>query len=403
MSDTSVIAILGLVLILAFVSIFFGITLINTLFGPFLGKTSRKLSDEELPFLSVCVPARNEEHNITRLINGLAQQKYPHFEVLVWNDRSTDATGNLLDSLSSEYPFLRVFHSHDEPPKGWTGKNYACHSLSQRANGEILIFTDADNIHEPHALRATVERMQRLSLDMLSAFPEQITGTFAEKLAIPVVDMFVYSGLPLWLTYYAPFPSLAAANGQWIAFRREAYSLIGGHQAVKNQVVEDVSLARITKKIRVHGKRLRMLTTAGTDTIYCRMYSSRAEVEQGFGKNLFGLTDYRTSIFFSIFAVLFVMYVIPYLIAGFRILDVFVFSSPISAYFDGLLCVSISLMLAQRALLAWRFQHPFWVGIIFHPFSILYILYISVISFRNVRAGFVEWKGRKIQVFTSQK
>ena len=79
-------------------------------------------------------------------------------------------------------------------------------------------------------------------------FPEQKTHTFFEKLIIPVVDLFLYSFLPLWLTYYLPQPSLAAANGQWIAFRKKSYEKMGGHSQVKEQIVKDVELSRLAKK-----------------------------------------------------------------------------------------------------------------------------------------------------------
>ena len=148
-------------------------------------------------------------------------------------------------------------------------------------------------VPHPNAIANTVAYMQQLKLGLLSAFPEKVTVTLAEKLVVPVVDMFVYAGLPLWLTYYSRFPSLAAASGLWIAFTRETYQQTGGHQAVSNQIVEDVELSRLAKKHRI-----KILTTAGTGIVTCRMYQSFNEVWDGFSKNLFGLVRYKTIPFF---------------------------------------------------------------------------------------------------------
>ena len=243
-----------------------------------------------------------------------------------------------------------------------------------------MIFTDADNRPAPNAIVNTVAYMQTLELGLLSAFPEKITVTLAEKLVVPVVDMFVYAGLPLWLTYFSRFPSLAAASGLWIAFTREAYQQVGGHQAVSNQIVEDVELSRLAKK-----KGIRILTSAGTRVVSCRMYHSFSEVWGGFSKNLFGLVRYKTLPFFILMLGLFIMCALPYITVGF---------APLRAPS----IIAITMNIALRMVLALKYRHPFWTSVILHPFGVLLTLLIGINSFFQVRRGRPQWKGRQINL-----
>ena len=227
--------IIGIIAGILFIAIF------NAFTAPMLKK---RLPLLDHPSVSVLVPARNEERNIADCLEGLIAQNYRDFEIIVLNDHSVDRTAELVNKYGTLDARIKLIEGKPLP-EGWTGKNWACHQLSQEARGEILLFTDADNRHATDAIANTVGWMQKLNLGLFSAFPQQITVTLPEKLVIPVVDMFVYAALPLWLTYYAHSPSLSAANGQWIAFTQEAYQQIGGHQEVRNKVVEDVELSRL--------------------------------------------------------------------------------------------------------------------------------------------------------------
>ena len=289
-------------------AIVLSVTLCNAATAPMLKKS---VGLQSCPRVSVLIPARNEEANVEECIKGLLSQNYDTFKIHVLNDQSTDSTGAIIEEIGEQHPEVQAIHGKPLPT-GWSGKNWACHQLSQYADGEILIFTDADNRPEPNAIANTVAYMQKLELGLLSAFPEKVTGTLAEKLVVPVVDMFVYAGLPLWLTYFSRFPSLAAASGLWMAFTREAYQLIGGHQAVSNQIVEDVELSRLAKKSGI-----KILTTAGTRAVSCRMYQSFNEVWNGFSKNLFGLVGYKRIPFFILMLGLFTMCVLPYITVWF--------------------------------------------------------------------------------------
>ena len=357
-------------------AIILAVALFNALTAPMLKKS---IPLQNRPRISVLIPARNEEANVGACIEGFLSQNYDNFEILVLDDQSTDRTAAIIEKFSEQYPEVQAIRG--EPlPAGWLGKNWACHQLSQYANGEILIFTDADNCPAPSAVVNTVAYMQKLELGLLSAFPEKVTVTLAEKLVVPVVDMFVYAGLPLWLTYFSRFPSLAAASGLWIAFTRDAYQQIGGHQAVANQIVEDVELSRLAKK-----NGIKILTLAGTRVVSCRMYHSFSEVWSGFSKNLFGLVRYKTIPFFILMLALFAMCVFPYITVWF---------APLSE----LSIVAIVMNITVRIVLALKYRHPFFTSVVLHPFGVLLTLLIGINSFFQVRRGHLQWKGRQINL-----
>ena len=352
------------------------VTLFNTATAPMLKKAGECQNSQRV---SVLIPARNEETNIGGCIEGFLAQKYDNFEICVLDDQSTDRTGAIIEQFSQRHPEVQAIRG-ESLPSGWLGKNWACHQLSQHADGEILIFTDADNRPAPNALTYTVAYMQKFKLGLLSAFPEKVTVTLAEKLVVPVVDMFVYAGLPLWLTYFSRSPSLAAASGLWIAFTREAYEQINGHQGVSDQIVEDVELSRLAKRSGI-----KILTSAGTRVVCCRMYRSFSEVWNGFSKNLFGLVRYKTVPFFVLTSVLFTMCVLPYITVCF-------------ASLTKLSLVAISMNVAMRVVLALKYKHPFFTSVVLHPFGILITLLIGINSFYQVKRGRLEWKGRQIDM-----
>lgn len=306
---------------------------------------------------------------------GALRQRYPDFEVLVLDDQSTDETFAIASRWASRDPRFRALRG-SPTPAGWTGKNWACWQLAQAATGRILLFTDADTWHHPEALWRTVGWMERLRVDLLSAFPQQRVLTWAERLWVPLVhDVWLYSVLPLWTSYRFRHPALAAANGQWMAWRREAYERIGGHEAVRAEVLEDVVLARRLK--RAGG---RMIVVSGRGMVFGRMYRSAREVWEGFSKNLFGLLGYRSwAVGLLGLGVLFWI-VAPYALwaAG----------SPEAAALAGL-------NVLWRALAALFYRHPP-DSVLLHPIGALGVAVLALHSWRQHRRGRVQWKGRLV-------
>lgn len=352
------------------------ITVFNAMTAPMLKRAPKPGTT---PRVSVLVPARNEENNIGACLGALLEQDYPALEILVLDDNSSDRTSDRVRQFMTKDSRLRLL-AGKPLPSGWLGKNWACHQLSEHATGEILVFTDADNHYAPPALTHTVGWMQKYHLGMLSAFCHQITKTLPEKLAVPVVNMFVYSYLPMWLTYYSKAPSLAAANGQWLAFTRAAYETIGGHRAVRNHVVEDVELSRLAKR---HGEKI--LAVSAKDEVFSRMYHSARQVWEGYSKNLFGLMRFKTFPFFLILSLLLCIHITPYVLVWF-------------APFSGPALVAIAMNLATRVILSVKFAQPLFVGALLHPVSVAFVILIGLNSYRWHRTGSIKWKGRPVEV-----
>lgn len=239
-------------------------------------------SPQRPPVISFLVPARNEAATIRETVQHLLAQNYPSFELIVLDDGSSDRTAQFARTAGGEDPrFILVEGGAGDPPPGWAGKNWACQRLASHAQGEILIFTDADVRWEPAAASALVALMERSGADLLTVWPTQRAVSAAERLVVPLVDFAIFAYLPLVAVHYLPFAAFAAANGQCMAWRREAYGRVGGHEAVKGTVLEDVKMARLAKS---KGLRLRM--AQGNKLLRCRMYHNWDEVRDGFAKNL---------------------------------------------------------------------------------------------------------------------
>lgn len=354
---------------------FFLITLVNVLTGPHLSRAPI-LSKPYKEKISVLIPARNEEKNISTCIDSLLRLDPLPDEILILDDQSTDLTASIVRQYAEKYPKIRLI-SGRPLPDNWLGKNWACHQLAEESTGEILIFTDADNTYHSRVIEKTMGWMKIHDLDLLSAFPQQNLRSLPEKLVIPVVDMFVYSMLPLWLTRYSSYPSLSAANGQWMVFRRKAYQHMGGHDSVAAQVVEDVALARRAKR-----SGLKILTVSGTHAVYGRMYNNAEEVKDGFSKNLFGLTGFNTGLFFLIFFLMILTMVFPFIMILISQADYIRFA--------------VSLNLLIRFFLTAGYNHPPLASIVLHPFAIIYTARIALHSWRSYYKGTIVWKGRQI-------
>ena len=236
--------------------------------------------------VSIIVPARNEEANIERLVRSLVGQRGVR-EILIVDDQSGDRTREIAERLKAETPLLRVLHV-DLLPEGWLGKTYAATMGSREAAGDWLLFTDADTEHLPGSVAAVLELAQRNGADLLSLSPGQRTPTWWEKAVIPLIYVNL-ARLYRFEQVSDPKPAAAAANGQYLLIRREVYARMGGHQAVRNEILEDVELA---KRVKAGGGRLMFLP--GAAWVQTRMYGSFREMWRGWTKNLFLI--YRRSL-----------------------------------------------------------------------------------------------------------
>lgn len=282
-------------------------TLANLLTFPRLGRTPQPLPTTPSR-VSILIPARDEAGVIGSTVGALLAQDYPDFEVVLLDDQSSDGTAEAARVAAAGDLRLRVLTGWPLPD-GWLGKNWACQQLGEAASGEFLVFTDADVRWEPGALAALVGELSASGCDLLTVWPTQRTETMAERLVVPLMALAILGYLPALAVHVLPWPAFAAANGQCLAFRREAYATVGGHAAVRAEVVEDVALAR---RIKAAGLRLRMADGAGV--IGCRMYHNWPEVRDGYAKNI--LSGHAGSVLFLLLSTVFhwAVFLLPWLL-----------------------------------------------------------------------------------------
>jgi glycosyltransferase involved in cell wall biosynthesis len=230
--------------------------------------------------VSVLIPARNEEQNISLLLNDLKNQDYPNLEIIVFNDSSTDSTGEIVEGFAQTDNRIQLI-SAQGLTAGWLGKNHACFRMAQQANGKYLLFLDADVRLGANAISSSISFLKKHKLSLVSVFPKQLMKTRGEWLTVPIMNYILLSLLPLILVRKSGFASLAAANGQFMLFDAKTYRKYHPHKLLKNSKVEDISIARFLKRKR---EKIACLVTTGS--VECRMYTSYTDAVNGFSKNV---------------------------------------------------------------------------------------------------------------------
>jgi chlorobactene glucosyltransferase len=244
---------------------------------------ARPLRPHDAPSVSVIVPARDEAHNIGHCVGSLIASDYPDFEVIVVDDRSLDRTGAAARAAGSGFARrLLVIHGA-ELPEGWFGKQWACWQGYRAARGELLLFTDADTVHESSLLARSVAGLAAERADCLTVIGRQIMGSFWERLVQPHVFLLLAVRYPRMGE--RPLPRRrwrsAIANGQYLLFERGAYERLGGHAAVRYEAAEDLRLAQ--RLVQGGGRLVIRRSYEGLGT---RMYRGLGEVVAGWSKNM---------------------------------------------------------------------------------------------------------------------
>jgi chlorobactene glucosyltransferase len=252
----------------------------------------------DVPLISFCVPARNEERNIRACVESLLAQDYPNFEVIVLDDRSTDETPDILRELAAGDDRLRPISGSDLPA-GWAGKPNALYQASAEARGEWLCFVDADTFLSSTALSSCYIKALETNADMFTIMTFQIMGSFWEKTVMPLVMTALSVGFsPRKVN--DPSRKDAIANGQFILIKRSVYEAIGGHESVKDQIVEDKA---ISEQVKWNGYRL--IVADGMKMARTRMYTSLPEMWEGWTKNIYlGLSDRPSLMWLGVFGAL---------------------------------------------------------------------------------------------------
>jgi chlorobactene glucosyltransferase len=268
---------------------------------------------DDPPMVSICVPARNEERGIRACLQSLLKQDYPQFEVIVVNDHSTDSTGNLIHGLANSDSRLTALEG-EALPDGWLGKPFALYQAFHKAKGDILLFTDADPVFEPHALRTAVSTMQERDLDALTLMPKAEFGSFWERAVQPTIFGFIAS-LTRFKNVNDPDHKSAMGFGAFLMFKRSAYEAIGGHEGGRADVLEDVLIAKRLKKAG-----FKLLVADAKRLFSIRMYYGFIEIWTGWRKNMFlAMKRSVPRALYHVFMVL-AFVLTPYLVLGWNIM-----------------------------------------------------------------------------------
>jgi chlorobactene glucosyltransferase len=336
------------------------------------------------PFVSILVPARNEESNIESCVCSLLAQDYPCYQIIVLDDDSSDGTGQVLAALVEKDSRMRAI-AGKPLPEGWLGKPWACHQLWQAADGDLLLFTDADTRHNPRSVRDAVSALLAEGADLLSVLPQQETGACVEKLLVPLIPWSILSFAPLVLVNRAAVLGPSPAVGQFMLFRRETYAQVGGHAAVRGHAAEDLALGR-----RIKASGFRLCVVDGGQRVRVRMYCSSHEAYEGFSKNLFAAFDYRIFPFSFVWLWLGFVFFEPLAVLSLAV-------TGLSSHFFiiALAVIAIAASLLLWGITVWRFRFPFYLAFLY-PVSILAGVIVAFRSMVLTLMGRTTWKGRTL-------
>ncbi len=248
---------------------------------PRLEKKEAALFPSDAPLVSILVPARNEASRILeRAVRSMAAQDYPNVEVVVVDDRSTDGTFEILAKLVKSDARIRAIRG-STLPAGWAGKPWALEQAKRAAKGSWILATDADIEYAPEAVRAAMSIAFRGRYDAVTLVPAVGAGSFWTRAVMPVAAWMISIVLPIDKTN-DPRSSIALGCGGFFLMRREAHDAVGGYDAIRDEVVDDVATARALKSA---GRKLRI--EGGQELLHTQMYATLGELWHGFSKNAF--------------------------------------------------------------------------------------------------------------------
>jgi chlorobactene glucosyltransferase len=355
--------------VLFFLILRFVVTLFNFLSDPKLRRVSKRYTQ----LVSILIPVRNEEDAIISLLQSIQKQDYPHYEVLILDDASTDDTLRICNAFCKNDSRFSVIKGN-ELPADWLGKNYACHQLAGLAQGEYLMFVDADESVNNDLINSAIHRVEANNLSLLSLFTNQVMLTLGEKLVVPLMHFILLNLLPLKLVLLVKNASVAAASGQFMFFKADDYRRYNWHQMVKDKVVEDVEIMRQVKAANLNGEAL-----LANGMISCRMYTGFEQSVNGFSKNFLAAFNYSIPGF---------IFFLLLLIGGPMLLIM-------TANFH-LMFFAFGLIILTRIMVSLSSGQNAFYNVVLHPFQMLSLTLISFLAIQRHLTKTNVWKGRQV-------
>jgi chlorobactene glucosyltransferase len=338
---------------------------------------------EPAPLISVLIPARDEEGNIATCLGSLQKQDYPNFEILVLDDNSSDNTATMVEQIVAKDSRIQLLRGAPLP-EDWAGKPFACYQLAKQARGSWLLFVDADTTHAPHMLRSTLAQALRLNSSLLSGFPRQLATSLPQKIAVPVLYFIILSWLPLWWLQRSREPKPSLAIGQFLLFPRDEYWRIGGHEAVKSRILEDVWLG-----VEISRSGGRQVAVDLSPAVSCNMYHNVGAMWEGFIKWVYSVLALSPPVLAVMMAAAYFFFLLPFY-SLWRELFVVVAPSSLRA----VIISQVAMILLMRWLVDNRFKEPF-ISIFLHPVGLSFLFLASFCAvFRRAAGAGVRWKER---------
>ncbi|MBO8131907.1 MAG: glycosyltransferase [Candidatus Marinimicrobia bacterium] len=340
---------------------------------------------KSLPRLSVLIPVRNEEEKIEKCVLSILNQDYPDFEVIVLLDNCEDKTEEILHDIAKKYKNLKIIKGQPLP-EGWYGKHWACFQLTNYANGDLLLFTDADTVYKrKNTLKLAVSALIKENADLLTGLPKEEAYSFSEKLAIPFISFGIHTIVPIKLISKMKSPIATVTIGQFMLFRREVLEDIGGFESVRDEIADDIALGR---KIKEYGYKWYFIDIS--DHVSCRMYEDLKSVFHGFGKNLFGVFNYKILTYFLVWTFVAVVFLCPIYIIALKFLKYTITKSVLYYSLGTLTALSITFYIPYN-----RFKYSTSL-ILLYPITVTIWILMAFYSFYSTIAGKAAWKGRKV-------
>ncbi|MFZ0277203.1 MAG: glycosyltransferase family 2 protein [Candidatus Sulfotelmatobacter sp.] len=241
------------------------------------------------PLVSIIVPARNEERDIEQSLTRLLELDYDNYEVIGVNDRSTDRTGEIMESVAARpavHDRLRVIH-HRELPSGWLGKTHAMWTATNEAKGDWLLFTDADVQFKPDSLRRALAYAEAEHADHVVVFPQMIMKRPGEFMMIAFFQtMFVFGHRP-WKVAN-PKSKDHMGVGAFNLIRRSTYEAVGTYEALRMEVLDDMKLGKVVKNAGFAQRNV-----FGEDLISIRWARGARGVVENLTKNFFAVLSFQ--------------------------------------------------------------------------------------------------------------
>ena len=354
-------------------------TLTNIIFFKSLRSEEFNINEDLfIDSVSVLIPARNEEKNIGKCLNSPGLNDKCIYEILVYDDDSTDNTKKIVEKIIEKNGKLKLIKGSTKP-QGWVGKTYACFELSKKSSSTFFLFLDSDNELNKNVIKILIHKSKSNNITLISAWPKLLLKSFPEKILMPMLNFLVFSTYPGILSSKVKSSSMGIAHGAMILCNADIYKKIVGHKIVKESLFEDTTLAKLWR-----ANNEKTLLINGKNIVSTRMYNNTNEIWNGFSKNFYPAfnNDLKFFLFITFFLFSFVLFpILIILLSSFKIISIF-------------LIFIVVAPLILRLIIDIKFSSTLFSAI-FYPIPIIFMFLLGLNSRNQFLKSGVEWKGRK--------